>query len=120
MRKLHKGLIIGGATLAVLVPAGMVLADQLGDGPHRGNGRGNGTEVQDRLHQQVRNQDEVRVMDQVQNQDQVRTQDQVRARDGSGVNHEANAATAQTRTETHTQQHDGPQNGTGQQQRNGR
>jgi hypothetical protein len=41
MRKLHKGLIIGGATLAVLVPAGLVAADQVDMG--NGHGRGNGT-----------------------------------------------------------------------------
>jgi hypothetical protein len=36
MRKLHKGLIIGGVTLAALVPAGLVAADQI----DMGNGHG--------------------------------------------------------------------------------
>jgi hypothetical protein len=35
MRKLHKGLIIGGATLAALVPAGLVVADQADVGTER-------------------------------------------------------------------------------------
>ena len=42
MRKLHKGLIIGGATLAVLVPAGFVAADQFGYGGGNGGRHGHG------------------------------------------------------------------------------
>ena len=41
MRKLHKGLLIGGVSLAVLVPAGLVAADQIDMG--NGHGRGNGS-----------------------------------------------------------------------------
>ena len=41
MRRLHEGLIISGATLAVLVPAGLVAADQMD------MGRGNGTVTHD-------------------------------------------------------------------------
>lgn len=45
MKTWHKGMIIGGAALAVLVPAGLVAADQIGP-MGNGQGRGNGSMTQ--------------------------------------------------------------------------
>ena len=45
MKTWHKGAIIGGAALAVLIPAGLVAADQMQ--PGQGHGRGNGSMNQD-------------------------------------------------------------------------
>lgn len=58
MKTWHKGMIIGGAALAVLVPAGLVAADQIGP-MGNGQGRGNGsmtqhcTQEQRQQHQQA-------------------------------------------------------------------
>ena len=91
MRKLHKGLIIGGATLAVLVPAGLVAADQVDMGNGQGHGRGNGTMT----HDCTRTGTE--------------TGSQMQMREGTGPNHAANSATDQGQY--------GPMNGSGGQMR---
>ncbi|MGB8860124.1 MAG: hypothetical protein WCC60_12745 [Ilumatobacteraceae bacterium] len=112
MRKLHKGLLIGGVTLAVLVPAGLVAADQIdmGNGNGHGHGRGNGSMTNECSGDQ--------------------TQDRVQARDGTGADHAANSAgkaTAGTGAEHRSGPADGsgpqadrPMDGTGNQYRSGR
>ncbi len=90
MRTLHKGLIIGGATLAVLIPAGLVAADQIGPGNMQG--RGNGTMNQDCDH------------------------DPIQARDGTGAMHDANSAAATANGTAHgmgAQHRSGPMDGSG-------
>ncbi len=79
MKTWHKGMIIGGTALAVLVPAGLVAADQMG--PGEGHGRGNGTMNQDCDHEQMRNQG---------------MGDRTQARDGSGARHAQISATTTT------------------------
>ena len=90
MRKLHKGLIIGGVTLAALVPAGLVAADQIDMG--NGHGRGNGS------------------VDHECTGDA--SGDQIRARDGSGPNHAANTA-GTSNTTAGSQHRSGPMDGSG-------
>jgi hypothetical protein len=102
MRKLHKGLIIGGATLAVLVPAGLVAADQIDMGNGPGHGRGNGTMTHDCTRSD--------------------SGTPIQARDGTGPNHAANMAKRSgttTTSGTTTQRQYGPMNGTGGQMRRG-
>ncbi|MDO8365029.1 MAG: hypothetical protein Q7V88_19220 [Actinomycetota bacterium] len=105
MRKLHKGLLFGGVTLAVLVPAGLVAADQIdmGNGHGRGNGRGNGSMTQDCTGDPTGNQ----------------TGTQMRARDGSGPQHTAVSSTTPT-SPNGDQNQSGPMDGTGNQWRSGR
>lgn len=90
MRKLHKGLLIGGVTLAVLAPASLAAADQVGGG--NGNGRGNGSMTQDCTGDQ--------------------SGDQIRARDGSGPLHAANR-TGTPATTAGNQHRSGPVDGSG-------
>jgi hypothetical protein len=107
MRKLHKGLIIGGATLAVLVPAGLVAADQLDMGHGQGQGRGNGSMT----HDCPRTGTEAG--------------SQMQRRDGTGPNHAANSANRPGATTTTTSNGStvdgqyGPMNGHGGQMRRG-
>jgi hypothetical protein len=79
MRKVHKGLLIGGVTLAVLVPASMVAADQIdmGNGHGDGHGRGNGSMLHDCTGDE--------------------SGEQIRARDGTGPRHATNTADDQAR-----------------------
>ena len=98
MRKLHKGLIIGGATLAVLVPAGLVAADQIDMGNGQGHGRGNGTMTHECT------------------QTGTEAGSQMQKRDGTGPNHAANSATNNGAT---TQRQNGPMDGSGAQVRRG-
>ena len=116
MKKLHKGLIIGGAALAVLVPAGLVAADQIDMGHGPGQGRGNGTMT----HDCTRNG--------TQTGTQTGTQagSRMQQRDGTGPNHAANSAnrpgtTTKTTgsTGSTTQRQYGPMNGSGGQMRRG-
>jgi hypothetical protein len=100
MRKLHKGLIIGGATLAVLVPAGLVAADQIDMGNGQGHGRGNGTMT----HDCTRTGTEAG--------------SQMQKRDGTGPNHAGNSANRAGTSTTTNSQH-GPMNGSGRQMRSG-
>ena len=90
MRKLHKGLLIGGVTLAVLAPASLVAADQGGVG--NGNSRGNGDMTQDCTGDQ--------------------SGDQIRARDGSGPLHAAQS-TGAPGTTAGNQYQSGPMDGSG-------
>ena len=110
MRKLHKGLIIGGAALAVLVPAGLVAADQVGVGNGQGHGRGNGTMTHDCTRTGAE------------------AGSQMQKRDGTGPNHAANSANRPGATTTTTagatggttaQRQYGPMNGSGGQMRRG-
>jgi hypothetical protein len=103
MRKLHKGLIIGGATLAVLVPAGLVAADQIDMG--NGHGRGNGTMSHDCTRTGNATQDG----------------NQMQRRDGTGPNHATNSVNTPGTTtgNTATGAQRGPMNGTGRQTRSG-
>ena len=105
MRKFHKGLLVGGVALAVLVPAGMVAADQ-GDG----QGRGPANATRDCTGDQA--------------------QDRIQARDGTGPRHAE--ITTGTATATNGNQHqsgqmdgsgpraDRPLDGTGNQWGSGR
>jgi len=102
MRKLHKGLIIGGAALAVLVPAGLVAADQADMG--NGHGRGNGTMTHDC------------------NRTGTEAGSQMQKRDGTGPNHAANSANrpgAATNNGATNQGQYGPMDGSGGQMRRG-
>jgi hypothetical protein len=98
MRRLHKGLLIGGVTLAVLVPAGLVAADQMDMGNGNGNGRGNGSMTHDC------------------NNDQ--TGDRIQARDGTGANHAARSGNG-AGNGGGAQNQSGPMDGTGNQVRSG-
>ena len=112
MKTWHKGLIIGGATLAVLVPAGLVAADQMGPGNGNGNGqgRGNGSMTHDCTQEQMQARDGSGAMHsqngmqgrngsgmQSRNATQAnRSANGMQARDGSGPRHAANSATTTT------------------------
>ncbi|MDP2290424.1 MAG: hypothetical protein Q8M22_04505 [Actinomycetota bacterium] len=91
MRKVHKGLLVGGITLAVLVPAGIVVADQGDNGNGNRQGR-NGTMTHDCTGDQ--------------------TADQIRARDGTGPEH-ADNVTATSLAGAGERHQSGPMDGTG-------
>ena len=91
MKTWQKGLIIGGASLAVLVPAGLVAADQMG--PGNGQGRGNGSMTQHCDHEQMQARNgggSGRMGNQNGNQNGMQ------ARDGSGPRHTQIATTTTT------------------------
>ena len=90
MRTLHKGLLIGGVTLAVMVPAGVAAAGELF--PGNGNGRGNGTMIHDCTGDQ--------------------SGDRIQARDGTGPNHAANSLGTPS-TAGGNQHQSGPMDGSG-------
>lgn len=99
MKTWHKGLIIGGAALAVLVPAGLVAADQMG--PGNGQGRGNGSMNQNCDHEQMQARNGTGQQNGQQNgrQNGMRGQgtgDRTQARDGTGARHAQIAATTTT------------------------
>ena len=113
MRRMHKGLLVGGITLAVLVPAGIAAAGQGDAGNGNRHGR-NGTMTQETTRECTGDQ----------------AADQVRARDGSGPNHDANVDGTSTvgageRHQSGSMDGTGPQadrplDGTGNQWGNGR
>jgi hypothetical protein len=99
MKTWHKGMIIGGAALAVLVPAGLVAADQMG--PGNGQGRGNGSMNQDCDRAQMQAQHGNGGGMQNGTQRGMRGQgmgtgDRIQARDGTGARHAQITATTTT------------------------